>query len=276
MAAASRELNVAQPSLSSHISRIEEVIGVPLFTRFSRGVTLTEAGLNLLGHAHQILSAVDDAEADLMAFAKKNLLQRPIRLALLPSWGTSLAPAIIDATARGLPDVALRIVELRNDEAIRALEKGEVDLAVVLEQHPRTFSDAIVREPLMYVSNRPGSDSIKLAEIAYGSLILPSSVNQLRGVVDEAARSIGLSLQPTMEIDGQDTIKSAVEAGVGGSIMPWNSIRSECVAGRLFASSVTAPPLFRNVYLGIAKGADETIARHFFELLAEVASQSVA
>ena len=91
------------------MSGIEQIIGVPLFTRFSRGVTLTDAGLNLLDHACQILAAVEEAESDLLAFAKKGLLKRPIKLALLPSWGTSLAPAIIAATAQELLGLKIEV-----------------------------------------------------------------------------------------------------------------------------------------------------------------------
>lgn len=275
MAAASRELNIAQPSLSHHISDIENAIGVSLFLRYSRGVTLTEAGGTLLVHARQILSAIETAEAELLTLGRKGMPARQVTLALLPSWGTSLAPAIIAATSHNLPDIALRIVELRNDEAIRALERGDVDLAVMLEPSPRNLPDPILREPLMFVSNTPGSASVRLSDLASRNLILPSAVNQLRGVVDAAALSAGLKLQPLMEIDGQDTIKSAVEAGVGGSIMSWNSVRSECIAGRLHASFVTDPQLYRDVYLGTSKGVDMAMAQLFFILLAQVASQSV-
>lgn len=276
MAAASRELNIAQPSLSQLVSDLEQAIGVPLFVRFSRGVTLTEAGEKLLVHAQLILLAVEQAESELLALGRKGVPVRTLKLGLLPSWGASLAPAIIAATSQSLPDIALRIVELRNDEAIRALERGDVDLAIVLEKHPRNLAAPIVQEPLIYVSRRECGASIKLADLARLDLILPSAVNQLRGVVDAAAASIGVKLRPVMEIDGQDTIKSAVEAGVGGSIMSWNSVRSECLSGRLHACAIIDPPLYRDVYLGTSKAADANIARQFFDLLGNIAAESAA
>lgn len=273
MAGASRALNVAQPSLSHHISELEQAFGAPLFVRFSRGVKLTELGERLQKHAERILGAVEEAEIDLASFARKNAPQRALRLGLLPSWGASLAPAIIAATAERLPWCMLGIVELRNDEAIKALDDGKVDMAVILSPNQWALAVPIVREPLMFICGYDAGPFLSLKELAGRDLILPSPVNQLRCVVDEAAASIGIQLNPVMEIDGQDTIKGAIEAGVGGSIMSWNSVRSECLAGSLYASRITDPDLFRDVYFGVGKTMDRDIAEQFFSILSEISSR---
>ena len=51
MSLASEKLGVAQPSLSHHVMRVEEELGVRLLVRSTRGVTLTESGRRLYGHA---------------------------------------------------------------------------------------------------------------------------------------------------------------------------------------------------------------------------------
>jgi DNA-binding transcriptional LysR family regulator len=60
--AASR-LHMAQPPLSRQIRSLESELGAPLFERNARGMTLLPAGQSFLGHARQILRAVEDARA---------------------------------------------------------------------------------------------------------------------------------------------------------------------------------------------------------------------
>ena len=275
MAAASRSLNVAQPSLSQHMAELEAAIGAPLFIRFARGVRLTEAGERLREHAERILAQIEDAEIDLLSFVRKQQGQRMLRIAILPSWSASLTPTIIAETAKRLPDVVLRIVELRNDDALKALDDDGVDLAVILTQRSRNLPEAIVEEPLFFVSDRALPASIAFKDLLDQTLILPPPGNQLRDVLDRAAQAHGMTLRPAMEIDGQDTIKRAVEAGVGGSIMSWNSISAECLAGKLTIARVIHPGLLRSVYLGLGKGIDPDLARSLFDILSHIARGSL-
>ena len=275
MAAASRALNVAQPSLSQHIAELESAIGAPLFIRFSRGVRLTEVGERLRDHAEQILASVEQAETDVIAFVRRQQARRMLRLALLPSWSASLTPSIIAETAKRLPDLTLRIIELRNDDAIKALDEDAVDLAVILSPRSRNLPHALVEEPLLYVSASRGQPVITLRALVDLPLILPPPDNQLRGIVDQKAEAHGLVLKPVVEIDGQDTIKSAIEAGMGGSIMSWNSVRHECLAGRLHVSRIVEPALGRTVYLGLGKGVEDKLAADIFSIIADVAENSL-
>jgi len=64
MSLASEKLGVAQPSLSHHVMRVEEELGVQLLVRSTRGVTLTDSGRRLYTHAQSILKAVEAAVAE--------------------------------------------------------------------------------------------------------------------------------------------------------------------------------------------------------------------
>lgn len=274
MAAASRQLNVAQPSLSSHIAQLEERYGLQLFHRHARGVVLTPAGEALLHHADHILDALAKADADLRHMARDVRKKATVRLGLLPSWGSSLAPAIIAATAEALPDVSLRIIEMRHDDALEALKQRSLDLAVTLADAAVEHKRLLGTESLLYVSKEPAGHRLSFREIVSRPLILPSTANRLRKQLDDVAKSVGLTLSPIMEIDGQDTIKSAVKAGVGGSIMTWNSIRNECRDHILSACAIEDPEINRGVYLSQAESVSDEVAQAFFTVLQRVAYQS--
>jgi molybdate transport repressor ModE-like protein len=69
MTAAARELGLTQPSLSSSMRRLEEDLGATLFLRHRSGVTLTEAGAELLRHSDDIVAALERASLAVREFA---------------------------------------------------------------------------------------------------------------------------------------------------------------------------------------------------------------
>ena len=61
--AAARQLHCTQPAVSDQVRRLEQELGVSLFARAGRGLTLTSAGRVFLGHAERVTAAADDAIA---------------------------------------------------------------------------------------------------------------------------------------------------------------------------------------------------------------------
>ena len=61
-ARAAEELHLTQPAISMQIRQLEEAVGLPLFERVARKLTLTEAGERLSHHASRILGEIKDAE----------------------------------------------------------------------------------------------------------------------------------------------------------------------------------------------------------------------
>ena len=77
---AAENLNVAQSALSHHVAEIERTLGVKLFERKARGVSLTAAGHRLHEHASAILSALSKAEEDVRTFT--DAVSGPVSLGL--------------------------------------------------------------------------------------------------------------------------------------------------------------------------------------------------
>src|SRR6516165_9662657 len=87
---ASKQLDLAQPSLSKQLAALEESVGARLFDRVHNGMVLTDAGRVLLGHAQSALREIGEAEARLREFATG---RRPIvRVAGLNSVIKALLP----------------------------------------------------------------------------------------------------------------------------------------------------------------------------------------
>ncbi|OHV80520.1 LysR family transcriptional regulator [Rhizobium sp. LCM 4573] len=269
MSAAARQLGIAQPALSHHITELERLVGFPVLHRLARGVQATEKGELLLSHARAIVERVRQAETEIRAIGE--LDERVIRLSLVPSWATAFTPRIISEVAAFMPKVFLRVIEARNEESLRLISLGRVDMAVALVGAADAADDLIVNESLFAVSAKPIGKSIPLNAAAKLDLILPPRDNPLRVSIDNAAERAGISLNVTMEIDGQDTIKRAVSAGMGASILSWNSIRQEYEAGQLKAAHIVDPVIYRSVHLLRSKDMDDRTFILFRDLLRKVA-----
>lgn len=270
ISAASRKLHIAQPALSHHMVELERLVGFALLERLPRGVRPTVRGALLYAHAQRIVREVEDAERVMREQRSEVLAPRAVRLALIPSWASIFTPAIVRAVHESLPGIALNILEARNDEAVRMVEAGEVDLAVALEPGNEPARELILREALYALSGTSGPDQISFSELSKAKLLLPSRSNPLRVTIDDAALQAGVTLQVSMEIEGQDTIKRAVEAGIGMSILSWNAVRNECAKGSLFVSRIVAPEIHRAVFLRRSAEADDALFDFFRDMLRDV------
>lgn len=267
MAGASRELNVAQPALSHHMSELERVMGLALLERLPRGVRPTPAGNILMEHARIILDNVAKAERELRDYAVGGSRSTAVRLGLLPSWLAGFGGTISQLLATRLPDRVVQILEVRTDEAERLVGRGELDIATALESSGSEFLDPILQETLWLASKDPLPTSVRFADLSGMNLVLASSAHRFRRDIERVAAEHGVSLKVVLEIDGYFTLKRAVEQGIGNTVLSWNAIRAECEEGKLHAAAISDCPFRRPVYLRRAAGVDMQLAWKFFEIL---------
>lgn len=127
--AASRVVHLAQPPLSRRIQELEREIGVPLFERHARGVTLTRAGAELLVHAREALAANARAIEDLRRLGSKV----PLLRVGLTTYGAPHAILTAACAAFRLhnPQVDLELVALPLGAQPEAVRRGELDVGFV-------------------------------------------------------------------------------------------------------------------------------------------------
>lgn len=126
--AAADQLSVTQPALSRRIRKLEEMVGVPLFTRTTRQVHLTAAGRNFLERARKI---VIDAEESLAGLRGASSSRRElIRIGCLPSLGMMLIPGALGEFRQRYPFVALRVLDMNAIELVEEVAKGTLDLGI--------------------------------------------------------------------------------------------------------------------------------------------------
>jgi len=126
---ASKQLGLAQPSLSQQLARLEESVGTRLFDRTRNRMELTDAGRVLLRHAQSILKEVSEAEAGLREFAagKRSI----IRIAGLNSVVKALLPDALKRCGGIRPELEVDIHEAAPAEVLEMLYSRQADIGLI-------------------------------------------------------------------------------------------------------------------------------------------------
>ena len=120
---------VTQAAVTLQIRKLESELGVSLFHRTTRSVTLLEAGHRLLPYARDVLQKVE--EAQLVVRDTKAEVTGVVRVASVHSIGLYELPPFVRSFLKRFPGVNLRIDYRTSEEVYRALHNGEIDLGLV-------------------------------------------------------------------------------------------------------------------------------------------------
>lgn len=124
-------LHVTTSAVSQQLAKLEREVGQQLLAKNGRGVRLTDAGKLLADHAAKILSQVELAQSDIEA--QRGEVVGEVRLAAFPTAARGLFPATLTSLHADHPELRVRTAELEPEAGIRAVLRGDFDLAVVLD-----------------------------------------------------------------------------------------------------------------------------------------------
>jgi DNA-binding transcriptional LysR family regulator len=233
---AAERIHLSQPTLSEHMRELEEELGVRLFVRHPRSVSLTEAGRVFGDYATRVVATL---AAGRQALAELDGLHRgSLVVGASTTPGTYVLPALIARFRDAYPGitVALRIANSRIVE--ERVRDGDVDVAVIgghiLGPGERCVAAGIVDElQLIAGAKHPIGATISRAKLAREPLLTREDGSATRQVTERALREAGITVRPAMELDHTETIKRAVMAGLGIAFVSRYAIEDEVRAKRL-------------------------------------------
>jgi len=277
---ASARLHVAQPSLSQQMAALEHELGARLLERSSRGITLTEAGKVFLEHARVVLSDIERARGAVRDASA--VVRGEVAIGLPTTVALVATVPILRACRERFPELRLKVVEAYSGFLREWLQGGRLDLAVLFGDsaeaglHKRPLLDD--RLVLVTAGRGPHTpQKLPLSAIARWPLVLPGRDHGLRRIIDDACEPLGIELDVVAEIEALGSVKKAVEAGIGSTILPLGSVAEEVAAGRLRASTIERPSMSRRVVCATSVTRPETAATAaVMALLVEVLHGMVA
>jgi DNA-binding transcriptional LysR family regulator len=232
------EMNyLTQPSISSRLKHLEEALGVKLFERTPRHVRLTKDGEHLLPHAQELLLKCENLKTRAARF--KNIVKGDLRVSTIYSIGIYELAPILKRFMRSYPDIHLRLEYNRADAIYDLVSENKIDMGLVAypEHRPHIqitpFADdrmvLIVPPHHRFAKKR----SIGLKGIKGEKFVTFDKDIPTRKAIDEILEknSVQVSIRATNE--NVDTLKKAVEIGMGIAIVPCKTVREEVRKGTL-------------------------------------------
>jgi len=251
---AARELYVAQPALSRQIAKLEEQLGVELFTRHGKGVELTAAGARLVERAEVMLRYLEETADHVRSSAEEE--RGHLAVGLPPAIGSLVGPQLIQKFRQRWPKASLHALEGLSTSLQEWLLQGRIEVAVVYNQ---PLLEAFEVRPLfserMVLVGPPGetSRSQRLSALGEVPLILPGLPHSNRRLVEQVAAQNTVRLNVILEVDSVGLTKKLVAAGQGYSILAHAAVQQDIDRGELVGHEIERPGIRSTVALARLK-----------------------
>ena len=227
---AAEKLNMSQPPLSSSIKQLEEDLGVRLFIRGKRHLTLTEEGAFFLHRAQQMLEMADKTKRDL-AYMRGGLSGR-LTISIVEGRPPFLTSQWIRGFHEEYPLVRFEMWNGSSDDVLERLARGLSDLAVIGKPYDTEHLNGITvgQSPWVAIipkdhelAGKDPSPAITLKELAGVPLIIPhreSRIEEIRGWFKEADTEPDILCEMSSYIDAV----ALAEQNVGVAIFPQTTL----------------------------------------------------
>jgi LysR family nitrogen assimilation transcriptional regulator len=221
---ASVALRIAQPALSQHVAALETEMGVALFERHAKGVTLTGAGKRLQQRAASILDQLESLRNDVLGATGKP--RGTVRVCLARSLAQVVAAPLVRYVEREYPDIRLLLSSALSSEVRTALETRQVDLALMPNafELPGLYCKPVYEEGfslfgLESMFDRPGK-TMAFRAIGLRPLVAPDRDHDLRRLIERTAVDLECPLNVKYEINDPELNLALVRDGLAYAILP--------------------------------------------------------
>ena len=249
---AARELHLTQPAVSQQVKLLEQEVGLPLFEKIGRRVQLAPAGAELLRYTLQAIELLREAAESLAAM--RGLKRGVLKLGAV-STAKYFAPSLLSAFTPAYPEVTIKFDVGNREEIIKQMVANEIDL-VIMGRPPReleTIAEPFAKNPLVIIASpqHPFAERRRLGlkQLSAQQFIIREEGSGTRASMEYVFRERQVSFRTAMEVSSNETIKQAVMAGMGISLISAHTVGLELAAGRLICLDVVGLPIVRDWYL---------------------------
>ncbi|MEO3947549.1 LysR family transcriptional regulator [Gorillibacterium sp. CAU 1737] len=238
--AAAQALHMTQPGVTMQIQSLEEHFGARMFRRLPKSVELTEAGLALLPYARQMVALMGRTDREMSRFTRE--LRGRLELGTSLTIGEYILPRLIGPFYEQFPHITVNMRVINTAQIMDEILSHSLTLGLVEAEveHPDLVVEPLLQDELKLVlpagHELLEQDRITVEDIARYPFIMRESGSGTRRMAEEALEKGGhdpAMLRIAMNLGSTGAIKSAVEAGLGLSLLSVSTVRHEVALGVL-------------------------------------------
>ena len=249
---AAKELFISQPAISKSISKLEENLGVSLFTRNSRGVQLTVEGQVLFSHVSNAFDTLGRGENELKRIKNFNIGQIKIGVS------NTLCKYILLPYLKGFideyPHVKIMIDSQDTARTISMLEQQKLDIGLIAEPKTRRSLSfmPVMRIEDTFVCTKSYLDNLKIREgdvniFSAGTVLLLDRNNMTRTHIDAYFAEHNIEIKQVLEATTMDLLIEFAKTGLGVGCVIREFVRGELADGSLIEIPLSSPVRSRTV-----------------------------
>ena len=275
---ASENLHLTQSAVSHQIKALEDELGVSLFLRGKRGVTLTDAGEAVLAHAKKILEEAEKLR--LSVSGRESAVVGRVRVAAATQALVHLFAPLFEDFMDEYPQVDLLFrTTPSTEQTVEDILNGIIDVgfASLPVYSPNLEVEELFKDQLRLVTGPKHrfSDSVTVpvSELRSERWILFERGASIRRATDEFFKKVKLEPEMALESNDADFIKIMIEHGLGISLMPSWIVREEVGKRKLGVVGIKGHDLSRAVAMVYLRGNLSAPLRKFTSFISEQAKR---
>ena len=270
---AAKELYISQPAISKAISKLEDSLGLSLFTRSSRGGQLTSEGEILFEHTREAFDALDRGEQELKRIQEFDIGH--LRIGVSNTLCKYILLPYLKTFIDQYPHMKVTIESQATAQTLARLEQQKIDLGLVAEPSVRRdlafipvmdIQDTFVTTP-NYLENlylREGQDT-SLFET--GNIMLLDTSNMTRHHVDEYMAENNIFPHQILEVTTMDLLIEFAKIGLGIACVIKELVQKELDSGMLVEIPLDIPIHRRTIGFAYHPANQAMALKTFLEFL---------
>lgn len=272
---AAKILYLSQPTITSHIKSLEQSINAPLFFRSKKFVETTPAADVLYPYAKEILNLNVKAQNKIDNLMKD--IHGKITVAASLTIGESIMPKLLYNFKIKYPNVDIFTEITNSQQIVESIKKRVLDFGLIeADLHePGLVKTPFMMDELQLVTKKnffqSKKSSVTIEDLKDIPMVLREQGSGTRSVLDHYLYKHGMSpedLNIVLDLASTESVKTAVEAGLGASILSKHAIRKEIQLGMFSVIPIEYMTLKRNFYIVHSKGVElPLIIEKFIEMV---------
>lgn len=255
MTAAAEKLFISQSAISQAVGELEKYYGVKLFERISRKLYLTKAGEKLSSYARHMIRMNRDIEADMKALRENGF----IRLGASVTVGSTILPPLVANFLAQNAKTQIEVFEGNTEQVEKRLLSDRTDIGLVEGdiQSADIRTTPFLEDELVLICRKAHAFAkkrlIQPEELEREPFIIREQGSGTRKTFERVMAEHGLSWRAAWVCNNADTIKAAVAAGLGVSVISGRAVAAEAATGRLLVRPIAGMRFLRSFRIAYHK-----------------------
>ncbi|MEY9091969.1 selenium metabolism-associated LysR family transcriptional regulator [Paenibacillus sp. RC84] len=252
---AAQALHMTQPAVTMQVQSLEDHFGIKLFHRSTKKIELTEAGRTLIPYARKCVELIRETENAMTGFTA--MAEGRLQLGASLTMGEYILPRLLGPFRKEYPNISVAMKVMNTTQILDEIFAHQLTFGLVEApiQHPDVHTEAILSDELKLIvpAGHPLAemDTIRMEDVFRYPFVLREEGSGTRRVMEEELERRGIAcsgMDIVMELGSTGAIKSAVEAGLGVSILSQSSVKHEVRLGILKIKEIEGVSFSRSFY----------------------------